>query len=59
MSDATQYQDDPRSYALEMVEEGLVSADTILLAMLKYMNHDDVREALDANELSPRFEKEE
>ena len=49
------YQTDPRDYAMEMVEERLVSADAMLLAMLVYMSHDDVRGALDANELSPRF----
>lgn len=53
------YQDDPRDYALEMVEEGRISADGMLLALLTYMSHDDVRGALDANELSPRFEEDE
>ena len=38
-----QYNDNPRDYALEMVEEGLVDADTMLLCALKYMSHDDVR----------------
>jgi hypothetical protein len=27
----------------------------LLTAALKYMSHDDVRDMLDANELSPRF----
>ena len=49
---------DPRDYALEMVEQGLVSADSMLLCCLKYMSHDDVRGALDANELSPRFDED-
>jgi hypothetical protein len=49
------FQTDPRDYALEMVEEGLVSERTMLIVLLKYMSHDDVRGALDANELSPRF----
>ncbi len=53
------YQVDPRDYALEMVEEGLIGADLMLLAALAYMSHDDVREMLDANELSPRFTNEE
>lgn len=56
---AEQFQDDPRSYALELVENGLISADGLALALLKYMSHDDVRGALDANELSPRFDEEE
>jgi hypothetical protein len=48
---------DPRDFALEMVEEGLVSADHLLLCALKYMSHDDVRDMLDCNELSPRFDE--
>lgn len=49
------FQRDPRSYALQMVEDQLVSADHLLLCALKFMSHDDVREMLDCNELSPRF----
>lgn len=49
-----QFQDDPRDYALELVEEGF-NANDLLLAALKYMSTDDVREMLDANEMSPRF----
>ncbi len=45
---------DPRDYALQLVEEGF-SADHLLLCALKYMSHDDVRDMLDDNELSPRF----
>ncbi len=52
------YQRDPRSYALGMVEDGLVTAQAMLEAMLVSMSHDDVREALDANELSPRFNED-
>ena len=59
MADAEKFQSDPRDYALEMVEEGMVSADQMLLAMLVYMSHDDVRGALDANELAPRFTEDE
>ncbi len=50
-----QFENNPRDYALEMVEEGLVDRDYMILACLKYMSHDDVRDMLDANELSPRF----
>lgn len=56
MPDKKLFQTDPRAYALELVDEG-VSADTMLTALLKWMSHDDVREALDANELSPRFDE--
>jgi hypothetical protein len=53
------FNSDPRDYALEMVESGLVSADHLLLCALKYMSCDDVREMLDCNELSPRFTEDE
>ena len=51
------FESDPRSYALELVDMG-VSADHLLLCALKYMSHDDVRDMLDCNELSPRFDEE-
>ena len=54
-SSEEQYIFNPRDFALDLVEQGLVTADTLLLACLNYMSHDDVRGALDANELSPRF----
>ncbi len=50
-----QFQNDPRDYALELVESGIVNAHSLLVAALKFMSHDDVRAMLDANELSPRF----
>ena len=50
---------DPRDFALEMVENGLISADHLLLCALKYMSHDDVRDMLDCNELSPRFDEDD
>lgn len=56
--DNEQWQDDPRSYALELVQEGMVSAETMISALLQYMSHDEVRDALDANEMSPRFDEE-
>jgi hypothetical protein len=51
------FESDPRSYALELVEDG-VRAENLLLCALKYMSHDDVRDMLDCNELSPRFDEE-
>jgi hypothetical protein len=44
-----------RDEALEMVEEGMVSAEAMLLMALKYMSADEVADMLDANELSERF----
>ena len=46
---------DNRDKALEMVEEGLVTADHLLLCCLKYMSNDDVHDMLDCNELTERF----
>jgi len=57
MFDQELFRRDPRSYALELVEQGF-SAQRILEACLAYMSRDDVREMLDANELSPRFDEE-
>jgi hypothetical protein len=55
--DTQTFQQNPRSFALELVEQGLVTADHLLLCALKYMSHDDVRDMLDCNELSPRFDE--
>jgi len=38
-----------------MVEEGIVSAEVMLIMALKYMSTDDVEDMLDTNELSERF----
>jgi len=48
-----------RDKALELVEEGLVSADDMLIMALKYMSTDDVEDMLDCNELSDRFIEDE
>jgi hypothetical protein len=49
------YETDPRDYAMELIEEGRTSTDYLLKACLAFMSHDQVREMLDDNELSPRF----
>ncbi len=54
-SDNTAFNKDPRDYALALIEDGLVSIEVLLQCALGAMSHDDVREMLDANELSPRF----
>ena len=48
-----------RDEALRLVEEGVVTADDMLMMALKYMSMDDVADMLDANELSERFLEEE
>ena len=44
-----------RDRALELVEDGMVSAEDMLTMALKYMSTDDVEDMLDCNELSERF----
>ena len=58
MFDKELFKSDPRSYALELVEQGF-SAQNLLEACLVYMSTDEVRDMLDANELSPRFDEDD
>ena len=44
-----------RDVALELVDNGMVSAEQMLTMALKYMSNDDVEDMLDCNELSERF----
>jgi hypothetical protein len=53
------FRKNPRSYALQLAEEGLVNTMDLLTAALNFMSYDEVREMLDANELSPRFDEVE
>ena len=46
---------DVRSYALDLVEHGMVRTEVLLRACLGYMSADDVAHMLDLNELGPRF----
>ena len=48
-----------RDEALDLVENGLVSAENMLTMCLKYMSTDDVADMLDCNELSSRFMDED
>jgi len=48
-----------RDEALELVENGIVSAEAMLTMCLKYMSTDDVEDMLDCNELSKRFSDED
>ena len=49
---------DVRSYALDLVEHGMVDTEVLLRACLGYMTSDDVAHMLDLNEMSPRFMSE-
>jgi hypothetical protein len=53
------YTRNPKDYALMLVQEGLVDAEAMVLALLGTMTPDDVQYALDANELSSRFDEDE
>jgi hypothetical protein len=59
MLDPNDFDLDPRDYALQLIEDGRVSFRTLAVVLIKAMSHDAVREALDANELSPRFLEDE
>ena len=48
-----------RDKALELVEDGYVTAEDLLTMCLKYMSTDDVEDMLDTNELSERFMEDE
>ena len=48
-----------RDTALELVENGIVSAEDMLTMALEYMSTDDVEDMLDCNELSERFQDEQ
>lgn len=50
---------DFRNVALELVDNGLVTAEDMLTMALKYMSNDDVEDMLDTNELSERFFEDE
>ena len=44
---------------LEMVEEGLLDKDQVILACVKYMSEDDVRDMMHANEMIWEDEEED
>jgi len=53
--DFRNFKNNPRNFALQLVEEGHTTEEDLLMACLGFLSHDDVREMLDNNELSPRF----
>ena len=44
---------------LEMVEEGLLDRDSVIMACVKYMSEDEVRDMMHANEFIEEEEDEE
>lgn len=57
--DAETFKRNPRNYAMLLVEDGMLSGVALAQALLGSMSYDDIRECLDANELSPRFLNDE
>ena len=49
------FQDNPRDYALYVVEEQHTTEKNLLMACLKWMSHDQIRDMLEENELDPDF----
>jgi hypothetical protein len=49
------FQDNPRDYALYLVEEQHTTENNLLIACLKYMSHDQIRDMLEENELGSDF----
>ena len=48
-----------RDKAIDLVEDGMVSAEDMMKMCLQYMSTDDVEDMLDSNELSERFMEED
>ena len=53
------FEKDAREFALDLVEQGMIDPMMLLTAALNWMSQEEVRNMLDANELSPRFEENE
>ena len=59
MVDKNDFQNRPAHYALELVDDCTTTAEAMLAQCLTYMTDDEIRQMLDANELSPRFENDD
>lgn len=44
---------------LEMIDEGLLDKDTVIMACVKYMSEDDVKDMMHCNEFLTEEEEEE
>ena len=43
---------DKTNELLEMIENGVISKDTVIMACVKYMSEDDVADMMEANEIN-------
>ena len=53
------YKAEPRDYALNLVDEGIITSEQLALILIKSMSHDDVRWAIEANFLDPESLEED
>lgn len=44
---------------LEMIENGLLDKDTVIMACVKYMSEDDVKDMMDCNEFTAYEDSED
>jgi len=44
---------------LEMIEEGLLNKDTVIMACVKYMSEDDVKDMMECNEFVDYMNEDE
>jgi hypothetical protein len=44
---------------LEMIEDGMLDRDAVIMAAVKYMSEDDVRDMMEINEFVPVEDEEE
>ena len=44
---------------LEMIEDGILDRDTVIMACVKYMSEDDVRDMMEINEFVPVEDEDE
>ena len=51
----TEYPLKGRDRLYDLATEGVISRDTLVIMVCKWMTSDDIEEMLDANELSARF----
>ena len=44
---------------LEMIEDGILDRDAVIMACVKYMSEDEVRDMMEVNEFVPAEDEEE
>jgi hypothetical protein len=52
----------PRQYTeqlLEMIEQGLLDKDTVIMACVKYMSEDEVKDMMECNEFISEEEEDD